>query len=252
MNVLRPWIAWLNLACACIAVASLVSCFYGHRAAEQAVRDYGHNVDSGAYVILAGVVFFAPAAVLFGFAANGAPAELARTLGDSGLGDRVAWCGAPLLGFLADRAMECVHGGLQVQENRSFLFLRQFDAIIFIGRLEKRRRDVSKYERFITLKCDRMLLEKPFVCRFKVLEGLLVAGKRGLNIALGNPSHLFCLLLEHSVNHEEHVDSELLSVRRQFAGSSHHERQQGRLLSTKLFHRSPRLAQIHLRDFLPC
>jgi len=34
-------------------------------AAAQAVRDYGHNVDSGAYLLIIGTLYFLPAAFIF-------------------------------------------------------------------------------------------------------------------------------------------------------------------------------------------
>jgi hypothetical protein len=37
-------------------------------AAEQAIRDYGHNVDSGAYLSIIGTLYFLPAAVIFAIA----------------------------------------------------------------------------------------------------------------------------------------------------------------------------------------
>jgi len=60
------WAAAINWTLAILSVVALGLCFYsGRRAADEAVRTYGHNVDSGAYIILAGVIFFAPAALFF-------------------------------------------------------------------------------------------------------------------------------------------------------------------------------------------
>jgi hypothetical protein len=64
------WLVWLNLLFAGLASAGFLSCYYvAHRAAEEAVRRYGHNVDSGALVALVGWFFFLPAALLSALAA---------------------------------------------------------------------------------------------------------------------------------------------------------------------------------------
>lgn len=52
------------------AFAALVALSFreARLAAEEAVRLYGRNVDSGAYLIVVAVLYFGPAAVLFGLA----------------------------------------------------------------------------------------------------------------------------------------------------------------------------------------
>jgi hypothetical protein len=55
----------MNWSLALLSLAALVGCFFsGNRAADEAIRTYGHNVDSGAYIILFGVIFFLPASLL--------------------------------------------------------------------------------------------------------------------------------------------------------------------------------------------
>jgi hypothetical protein len=61
--------AWVD-AFSSALFAALVPLSYREAglAAAEAVHLYGHNVDSGAYLIVIAIVFFAPAAVLFGLA----------------------------------------------------------------------------------------------------------------------------------------------------------------------------------------
>ena len=63
--------AWLD-AVAGTAFAALVplSYYQAHLAAAEAVRLYGHNVDSGAYLIAIAVFYFAPAAIFLGLAST--------------------------------------------------------------------------------------------------------------------------------------------------------------------------------------
>ena len=67
MNSLRrPWSAWINWTLALLFLAAFGWCLYiSQRAAEYAVRTYGHNIDSGAIEFLIGIFFFLPAALLF-------------------------------------------------------------------------------------------------------------------------------------------------------------------------------------------
>jgi|GEM_PF-4290523 len=63
------WLAGLNWVLAALAVAAIAWCFrIAHQDAEDAVRTYGHNVDSGAYVILFAVIYLVPLAALFAVA----------------------------------------------------------------------------------------------------------------------------------------------------------------------------------------
>jgi hypothetical protein len=58
-----------NWTLASFCVFGVAACDYlGNRAAEEAVRTYGHNVDSGAYIELFGALFFVPAVLLFAIA----------------------------------------------------------------------------------------------------------------------------------------------------------------------------------------
>jgi hypothetical protein len=61
--------AWID-AFFGVVFAALVPLSYreAHLAAEEAVRLYSHNVDSGAYLIVIAVTYFAPASLLFGLA----------------------------------------------------------------------------------------------------------------------------------------------------------------------------------------
>jgi cell division protein FtsW (lipid II flippase) len=52
----------------CLAALSLLLIYAADRAAADAVRRYGHNVDSGALEWMAAVLYVAPLALLFGFA----------------------------------------------------------------------------------------------------------------------------------------------------------------------------------------
>jgi nitrate reductase gamma subunit len=64
--------AYVNLAIGLCAIALIAASFViAHRAAAEAVRTYGHNVDSGTYVVVAAVLFVGPAAILFPLAAAG-------------------------------------------------------------------------------------------------------------------------------------------------------------------------------------
>ena len=51
-----------------LAVLSLLLIYAGNRAAADAVRRYGYNVDSGALEWMVAIVYLAPLALLFGFA----------------------------------------------------------------------------------------------------------------------------------------------------------------------------------------
>jgi hypothetical protein len=56
----------VNWALAALTVAAIAWCFHIARlAAEDAVRTYGHNVDSGAYVFLFAFIYLVPPAILF-------------------------------------------------------------------------------------------------------------------------------------------------------------------------------------------
>ena len=62
--------AWIDAAAAMAFVGIFALLLNGSRiAAEEAVRLYGHNVDSGAYEYIAAVLYFAPGSILFGLAA---------------------------------------------------------------------------------------------------------------------------------------------------------------------------------------
>jgi hypothetical protein len=62
--------AWVDLAaCAGFALLFALSVRESRLAAEEAVRLYGRNVDSGAYIYLLGLYHFVPAAILFLIAA---------------------------------------------------------------------------------------------------------------------------------------------------------------------------------------
>jgi hypothetical protein len=62
--------AWIDAAAAAAFVGMFALLLNGSRvAAEEAVRLYGHNVDSGAYEYIAAVLYFAPGAILFVLAA---------------------------------------------------------------------------------------------------------------------------------------------------------------------------------------
>jgi hypothetical protein len=58
------------IAAALFAVGFIWSRYAAQAAAEQAIRDYGHNVDSGAYLLLIGATYFLPAAVIFAIAST--------------------------------------------------------------------------------------------------------------------------------------------------------------------------------------
>jgi len=63
-------VAWIDIALAflyTVVFAWLLRASY--EAAADAVRRYGHNVDSGALESIAAVIYFAPVALLFGLAA---------------------------------------------------------------------------------------------------------------------------------------------------------------------------------------
>lgn len=62
--------AWIDGTVALLYLALFVWAIYtANEAAAEAVRRYGHNVDSGALVFVAAVLYFAPVALLFGLAA---------------------------------------------------------------------------------------------------------------------------------------------------------------------------------------
>jgi hypothetical protein len=64
-NAPSRWLAGVNLALAALAVAAIAWCFHiAREAAEDAVRTYGHNVDSGAYLIIFAIIYLAPPAIL--------------------------------------------------------------------------------------------------------------------------------------------------------------------------------------------
>jgi hypothetical protein len=73
MNVAAPQgriAAWVDAsACLCFTALAVVSYFSAQHEAEEAVRLYGQNVDSGAYLAATVVIYLAPAALLFGLAA---------------------------------------------------------------------------------------------------------------------------------------------------------------------------------------
>lgn len=62
-------IATINWVLALGCWIALGWCFHaGHKAAGEAVRTYGHNVDSGALIILLGIVYLVPASILLALA----------------------------------------------------------------------------------------------------------------------------------------------------------------------------------------
>jgi hypothetical protein len=65
-NARSRWLAGVNWALAALTVAAIAWCFHlARQAAEDTVRRYGHNVDSGAYVALFAIIFLVPPAILF-------------------------------------------------------------------------------------------------------------------------------------------------------------------------------------------
>ena len=59
----------LYAAGAALFVAGFFWSQYAARvAAEEAIREYGHNVDSGAYLVIIGTLYFLPSAVIFALA----------------------------------------------------------------------------------------------------------------------------------------------------------------------------------------
>jgi hypothetical protein len=63
-------VAWVNIAIALLYAGVFAWLLHAsHEAAADAVRRYGHNVDSGALEYIAAVLYFAPVALLFGSAA---------------------------------------------------------------------------------------------------------------------------------------------------------------------------------------
>ena len=63
-------VAWIDTALAFVFTGVFAWLLHAsHEAAADAVRRYGHNVDSGALAAIAAVIYFAPVALLFGSAA---------------------------------------------------------------------------------------------------------------------------------------------------------------------------------------
>jgi len=62
--------AWIDAAVALLFVVGIAFLVHGsRRMAEDAVLRYGHNVDSGSYLLVGAALFFAPSVVAFGAAA---------------------------------------------------------------------------------------------------------------------------------------------------------------------------------------
>jgi hypothetical protein len=63
-------VAWVDIALALLYAGVFAWLLHAsHKAAADAVRRYGHNVDSGALEYVAAVLYFAPVALLFASAA---------------------------------------------------------------------------------------------------------------------------------------------------------------------------------------
>lgn len=61
--------AWLDaVACLLFSALSVASYLSAKHAADEAMRLYGHNVDSGAYLAVAANIYFIPGALLLGLA----------------------------------------------------------------------------------------------------------------------------------------------------------------------------------------
>ena len=62
-------VAWIDAVFSCVFVLLVVLLIYlANQAAADAIRRYGHNVDSGALAYFVAIVYLAPVAVLFAFA----------------------------------------------------------------------------------------------------------------------------------------------------------------------------------------
>ena len=69
MTVRRSFVVRIDVAVAVVFATLFVwSIYAANEAAADAVRRYGHNVDSGALQIAAAIVYFAPVAFLFALA----------------------------------------------------------------------------------------------------------------------------------------------------------------------------------------
>lgn len=70
MRISSRHLVWVDGAVSLVYAALFVWAIYtANEAAADAVRRYGHNVDSGALVFMAAVLYFAPVSLLFGLAA---------------------------------------------------------------------------------------------------------------------------------------------------------------------------------------
>jgi hypothetical protein len=93
--------AWIAAAAAVVFAGLFTFSMRASRlAAEQAVRLYGHNVDSGAYEYMAGLLYLAPGAILFLLAA----VALFKHWRSSGFLYGIAW-GWIVLPFVAIAAL---------------------------------------------------------------------------------------------------------------------------------------------------
>ena len=63
-------LAWINFGLAVMSICAMFVCFYiGNLQAQDAVRRYGHNVDSGFYLSLAALIACVPASIFFALVA---------------------------------------------------------------------------------------------------------------------------------------------------------------------------------------
>ena len=99
MNASR-WTVCVNAGLAlCSAIGLVASWVLAKRDAAAEVREYGRNVDSGGYVLLAGAFILLPAMILLSLAAIGFWRQWPERWLFQGLA--VAWCLWPLLMVLA-------------------------------------------------------------------------------------------------------------------------------------------------------